>query len=106
MQLVVSDKTTVATTSKQQRLFPIVRKGLDLPEENHVIDAIISIDCATLKIRDAFSQKRRLVNPRRPVDPDKFLIGRLVELVGERLLRNAKYVDGKVAGILKHAQPR
>src|SRR5215471_5156685 len=104
MTFVGGDKSTVAAAGKQQRLLPIVGIGLDRAEENDVVAAIITVDGATLKIRDTLDEEWRTAEPRRPIDTDKLVVGGFGEFVGERLLRSAQNVDREVGGVLKHAQ--
>src|SRR5258705_1170815 len=88
---------------KQQRLSPVVGIGLDRTEENHMVAAIISIGCAALKVCNAIRKNRSVAKARRPLNPGKLVLRRFCESARKRLLRCAKDIDCKMAGVLEYA---
>src|SRR6202043_3573976 len=87
------EKAAVTAASKQQRLLPIVRIGLDGTQENDMVAAIIPIGGAALKGCNTACKKRRVAKTRLPLNPGKFVVGRYCEFACERLLRCAEDVD-------------
>src|SRR5581483_8185793 len=106
MTIVRGNKPTVAAASKQQRLPSVIGISLDRTEENHMIATVITVSGTTLEISDTLKKQRRTAEARRPIDADKFVVRRLCEPVRQRLLAGTKYIDRKVAGVLKRAQAR